>query len=68
LEDGIILVLISLVFLATWLTEKRRSKPEDVYFARRCSHFRLWLSAACYVPVVANNLIMFYVTVHGGRI
>jgi hypothetical protein len=68
LEDGIILVLISLVFLATWLTEKRRSKPEDVYFARRYSHFGLWLSAACYVPVVTNNLIMFYVTVHGGRI
>jgi hypothetical protein len=65
---GIILVLISLVFLATWLTEKRRSKPEDVYFARRYSHFGLWLSAACYVPVVANNLIMFYVTVHGGHI
>lgn len=61
---GLILALISLVFLTTWLTQKRRSKPEDVYFARRVSHFGLWLSAACYIPVVANNLITLYVTVH----
>jgi hypothetical protein len=65
---GIILAVISVVFLTTWLTGKRRSKPEDVYFARRFTHFGLWLSAACYVPVVANNLIMFYLAVHGNPI
>ncbi len=65
---GLILALISMVFLATWLPKKRKSKPEDVYFARRVSHFGLWLSAACYIPVVANNLITLYFTVHGSRI
>jgi hypothetical protein len=65
---GVILALLSMVFLATWLAEKRKSKPQDIYFARKVSHFGLWLSAACYIPVVANNLITFYVTVHGGHI
>jgi hypothetical protein len=64
-KTGIIIAVISLVFLATWLTKKRRCKPEDVYFARRFSHFGLWLAAACYLPVVANNLLIFYVRLHG---
>ena len=62
---GIILALISMVLLTNKLIEKLRCKPEDVYFARRFSHFGLWLSAACYVPVVANNLITFYAKIHG---
>jgi hypothetical protein len=63
-KTGIIVAVVSLVFLATWLAEKRRCTPEDVYFARRFSHFGLWLAAACYIPVVANNLITFYIKIH----
>lgn len=62
---GLILALISMVLLTNKLIEKLQCKPEDVYFARRFSHFGLWLSAACYVPVVANNIITFYAKVHG---
>jgi hypothetical protein len=62
---GIILALIGMVFLAAWLTEKLGCKPQDVYLARRFSHFGLWLSAACYIPIVLNNLITFYLKVHG---
>jgi hypothetical protein len=64
-KTGIILAVISLVFLAIWLAEKSRCKPEDIYFARRFSHFGLWLAAACYLPVIANNLITFYIKVYG---
>jgi hypothetical protein len=63
-KTGIILAIISLVFLTTWLTEKRHCKPEDIYFTRRFSHFGLWLAAACYIPIIANNLITFYIKIH----
>jgi hypothetical protein len=67
-KTGIILAAIGLIFLANWITQKRRCKPEDVYFARRFSHFGLWLVAASYVPIVANNLLTFYIKIHGATI
>jgi hypothetical protein len=64
-KTSIIAAVIGLVLFTNWAIEKRHSKPEDVYFARRISHFGLWLAAATYVPIVANNILTFYIKVHG---
>ena len=64
-KTSIVLSVVGMVFLSAWLIGKARGKPEDVYLVRRFSHFGLWLAVACYIPVVANNLAMFYIKVHG---
>ena len=61
---GIIAVGVSIILSTTWIIEKRHSKPEDVYFARRISHFVLWLGATMYIPIVLNNLLTFYIKVN----
>ena len=62
---SIVAAVIGLVLFTNWVIEKRHCKPEDVYFAGRISHFGLWLAAAIYIPVVANNILTFYIKVHG---
>ena len=64
-KTSIVAAAIVLVLFANWAIEKRHSKPEDVYFAQRISHFGLWLAATTYIPIVANNILIFYIKVHG---
>ena len=64
-KTSIIAAAVGLVFFTNWAIEKRHSKPEDVYFARRISHFGLWLAATTYIPIVANNILILYIKVHG---
>ena len=64
-KTGIVAAVIGLVLFTNWLIEKRNAKPEDLYFARRISHFGLWLAVATYIPIVANNILTFYIKVHG---
>ena len=67
-KTGIIAAAVGLVLFTNWEIEKRHSKPEDVYFARRISHFSLWLAATTYIPIVANNILSFYIKIHGMQI
>ena len=64
-KTSIIAAVIGLVLFTNWAIEKLHSKPEDVYFARRISHFGLWLAATTYIPIVANNVLTLYIKVHG---
>ena len=63
-KTSIVVAAIGLILFTNWAIEKRHSKPEDIYFARRISHFALWLAATTYVPIVANNILTFYIKVH----
>jgi hypothetical protein len=64
-KTSVIAAVIALVLFTNWAIKKSHSKPEDVYFARRISHFALWLAATAYIPIVANNMLTFYIKIHG---